>query len=54
MPLFLKFDLRRECNEVRGGYVGTAEAQLLGEPMSQTELEPAEHEGCDEFFPQLL
>jgi hypothetical protein len=53
MPSFLKYNILKEFNEIRGGVVGATEARLLGEPIS-AELEPAEHEDCDELFPLLV
>jgi hypothetical protein len=39
MPLLLKFDLLNAFNEIRGGHVGATEARLLGESISQAELD---------------
>jgi hypothetical protein len=47
MPLFLKSDILKELDEVRGGHVDYAEARLLGEPIRQANLDPAEHEGYE-------
>jgi hypothetical protein len=56
MPLFFKFDLLKEFTEIRGGHVGTAEPRLLGKLKRQAEMDPAEHEGCEELhrFTQLV
>jgi hypothetical protein len=46
MPLFLKFDLLKEFNEFRGVHAGTAEARLLGEPISHWSQRSM---GCEEL-----
>jgi hypothetical protein len=56
VSLLLKIDLLKEFPEVRCLHVGTVEARLFREPISQVELEPAEDEGCkvERRFPLLV